>query len=140
MLKLKAYAKKKPFIISGLLVLLIVVFLLISFGYKNNSASITELTSPQSGPMSNIDYQVEAQSAVKDYKLFLEGEVSINTIMNRKEHLLSLKISREYQDLHLNLVMVADYLQAASKGQAQEKDHARNVLSELYKKYSWLNT
>lgn len=137
-MKLKTHAKKLVIILSGLLVLgcIVVIFTV------NNKSNITK--SPVSsfttaGPLSQIEYQVEAKKAVTEYELFLKGQIPITTITTRKQELLDLTISKEFQGLHLQLVTIADALLALNEGQTQEKNHAEQLLLELYSQYPWLN-
>lgn len=134
-----SFVKKSPIIISGVLAFLVLVaIVMLSLISKNGQRSIiSDQTSDNSGPMSNESYQIEAQTAVQAYELYIEGEKSLEEVMLLKEHLLTLKISREYQDLHLKLVMIADELQINTIDYLK-KDKLEASLSDLYLEYPWL--
>lgn len=138
MLKPKVYAKKSIFIFSGALALLLLTTLIVIGILQNSSPKPTTTSSTQSRPLNTEAYQTEAKMTVVDYESYLAGRDSIEMISKRKEHLLSLKISREWKSLHLDLVLIADSLQALSEGQTQEKDHVNQLLAELYNTYPWL--
>ncbi len=76
------------------------------------------------------DYNAEAKAAVSDYQDFLKGEKSEADIKNRRDYLLSLKISKENQALHLSLVMIADNL-LASRNDLNEKNRVQRMLTTL---------
>ncbi len=111
--------------------------------FINNKTQITnqpifETTATE--PLSQTEYQTEARRAVADFELFLKDQTSALTITTRKEKLLELKISKDFQNLHLQLVTIADALLAYNEGQTQEKSHAEELLKEIYSQYPWLNS
>lgn len=136
-MKLMKHAKKLFTISVGVLAvgLIVLVFLV-----NNKTEKVANLTVPitNNGPLSALDYQSEAKKAVADYELFLQDQIPVETISDRKQYLLEIKISKEFQGLHLQLVTIADSLLAFNEGQVEKKDQARQLLSEIYSQYSWL--
>jgi len=130
-------AKKLVAICTGILAvaLIVVVFLV-----NNKTEKFVNSTVPinSNGPLSETVYKSEAKQAVTDYELFLQDKTPIATISDRKQHLLELKILKEYQGLHLQLVTIADSLLAFNEGQLEEKNQAKQLLLEVYSQYSWL--
>ncbi len=131
------HAKKLLTISVGVLAvgLIVIIFLVNS---KTEKVINPPVAISSKGPISALDYQSEAKQAVEDYELFLQEQISIDIISDRKQHLLELKISKEFQGLHLQLVTIADSLLAFNEGQIEEKNQAKQVLSEIYSQHSWL--
>lgn len=136
-MKLMKHVKKFLTTLVGVLAVgLIVIIFLVS--NKTEEVTNPTIAIPSNGPISALEYQSEAKQAMTDYELFLQDQISIDVISDRKQHLLELKISKEFQGLHLQLVTIADSLLAFNKGQVEEKNQATKLLSELYSQYSWL--
>jgi hypothetical protein len=76
------------------------------------------------------EYNPEAKAAISDYQDFLNGEKSEADIKKRRDYLLSLKISKENQALHLSLVMMADDL-LASGNDLNAKNRIQRMLTTL---------
>lgn len=119
-MKLMKHVKKLLTILVGILAVgLIVIIFLVS--NKTEEVTNPTIAIPSNGPISALDYQSEAKQAVADYELFLQAQTSKATITTRKQHLLDLKISKEFQNLHVQLVTMADTLLGLNEGQTQEK-------------------
>ena len=131
------HAKKLLTISVGILVVGLII-ILFSVNNKTEKVINSTVAIPSNGPLSASDYQSEAKKAMVEYELFLEDQIPIGVISERKEHLLELKISKEFQELHLQLVTVADSLLAFNEGQIEGKNQAKQVLSEIYSQHSWL--
>ena len=131
------HVKKLLTILVGILAVGLVVIIFI---VSNKTEEVTNPTIaiPSNGPISALDYQSEAKQAVADYELFLQAQTSKATIATRKQHLLDLKISKEFQNLHVQLVTMADTLLGLNEGQTQEKNLADQQLREIYSQYPWL--
>jgi hypothetical protein len=134
-----SFVKKSPIIFSGVVAFLAIIIIVgVSILSRNNKQAEEYLQSPNSsGPLSSENYQAEARDTVQLYELFLKGEKSFEEITIKKDHLLSVKVSREYQDLHLRLVMLADSLQTDHNDKSPSST-PENVLSALYLEYPWL--
>lgn len=131
------HVKKLLTILVGILAVgLIVIIFLVS--NKTEEVTNPTIAIPSNGPISALDYQSEAKQAVADYELFLQAQTSKATITTRKQHLLDLKISKEFQNLHVQLVTMADTLLSLNEGQTQEKNLADQQLREIYSQYPWL--
>lgn len=131
------HVKKLLTILVGILAVgLIVIIFLVS--NKTEEVTNPTIAIPSNGPISALDYQSEAKQAVADYELFLQAQTSKATIATRKQHLLDLKISKEFQNLHVQLVTMADTLLGLNEGQTQEKNLADQQLREIYSQYPWL--
>jgi hypothetical protein len=136
-MKLMKHVKKLLTILVGILAVgLIVIIFLVS--NKTEEVTNPTIAIPSNGPISALDYQSEAKQAVADYELFLQAQTSKATITTRKQHLLDLKISKEFQNLHVQLVTMADTLLSLNEGQTQEKNLADQQLREIYSQYPWL--
>lgn len=131
------HAKKLLTISVGILVVGLII-ILFSVNNKTEKFINSTVTIPSIGPISVSDYQSEAKKAIVEYELFLKDQLPIGVISDRKQHLLELKISKEFQSLHLQLVTVADSLLAFNEGQIEGKNQAKQVLSEIYSQHSWL--
>lgn len=131
------HAKKLLTISVGILTVgLIVIMFLVS--NKTEKVTNPTIVIPSKGPISALDYQSEAKEAVADYELFLQNQVSKAIITTRKQHLLDLKISKEFQNLHVQLVTMADTLLGLNEGKTQEKNLVDQQLNEMYSQYPWL--
>lgn len=136
-MKLMKHVKKLLTILVGILAVgLIVIIFLVS--NKTEEVTNPTIAIPSNGPISALGYQSEAKQAVADYELFLQAQTSKATITTRKQHLLDLKISKEFQNLHVQLVTMADTLLGLNEGQTQEKNLADQQLREIYSQYPWL--
>lgn len=138
-MKLMKHVKKLLTISVSILAVGLVVII---FQVNNKTEKITNPTIvlPSNGPISALDYQAEAKQAVADYELFLQTQTSKIIITTRKQRLLDLKISKEFQNLHVQLVTMADALLALTEGQTQEKNLVEQQLKEIYSQYPWLKS
>ncbi|HRH32666.1 MAG TPA: hypothetical protein PK720_00755 [bacterium] len=121
-------AKYSILLISGLLAAMVIVPLVLVVNHQVSQSVKPENKVENRGITS--DYNAEAKAAVSDYQDFLKGEKSEADIKNRRDYLLSLKISKENQALHLSLVMIADNL-LASRNDLNEKNRVQRMLTTL---------
>jgi hypothetical protein len=121
-------AKYSILLISGLLAAMVIVPLVLVVNHQVSQSVKPENKVENRGITS--DYNTEAKAAVSDYQDFLKGEKSEADIKNRRDYLLSLKISKENQALHLSLVMIADNL-LASRNDLNEKNRVQRMLTTL---------
>ena len=138
MTRSKAFVKKPILIICIGLAALTCIIVVFVYSEKNKPDQTVELKTEIAKPLTEKAYQTEAQLAVRDYELFLKNETMISTIENRKQHLLDVIISKQFQDVHLQLVMIADSLLAFNQGNNQEEDNAEQSLTKIYSQYPWL--
>lgn len=134
MLKIKHFLRRRannwPVIIGLIILALGLIFVL---WYHRVFSSKTPTIIPEETPVVSIteDYASEAQAALTDYQLFLRSEKSIADIKLQRDHLLSLTITRQYQSLHLSLVMIADALIAGEEGESAERSRAEALLTQV---------
>lgn len=134
MFKIKRYlnrhGKNTPVIIGSIIFLLGLGFIVWQKDFFNHQSTSEKNNSALTASISQ-DYPSEAKAAMLDYQLFLEGDKNIEDIKNRREQLLSLTISREFQSLHLSLVMIADALIAGEEGDEAEQQRALEMISTI---------
>lgn len=134
MSKLKRYLHRharKILIIFGLVIpLLGVGFVVIEKDlFVSKPAPVIEEKLP---PVSiTEDYPAEAKAAMADFQLFVQKQKTTEDLNERRTRLLSLTITKQYQNLHLSLVMIADALLAGEEGQAAERDHALEMINQV---------
>lgn len=138
MSKLKRYLHrhaKRILIVFGLVILLLgIIFVVIEKDLFVPKATPTE---EEALPPVSIteDYPAEAKAAMTDFQLFLEKQKTAEEITQRRERLLSLTITKEYQHVHLSLVMIADALLAGEEGQAAEREHALEMINQVLQEH-----
>ena len=130
------FAKYFRLLISGLVAAMVIVALVLIAQYRVSEPLKQENKEEVKGI--STDYTKEAKIAVSEYQDFLNGEKSETDIKNRRDHLLSLKVSKENQALHLALVMMADDL--LSNGNNKDtKNRGRVLLTKLITDYPSLS-
>ncbi len=116
----------------------VIIIGLVLFATSKKPAQPNETPTNSETPVEvTKDYNKEAQLALDDYEMFLEGDKNKTDIENRRSVLLALKITKEYQDLHLALVRIADTL-INSTGDSAANNKARLMISEVLAKNSLL--
>lgn len=134
MLKIKRFLRRRannwPVIIGFIILALGLIFVL---WYHRVFTSDSVTPTPEETPIVTIteDYPAEVKAALADYQLFLRSEKSVADIKTQRDHLLSLTITRQYQSLHLSLVMIADALVAGEEGESAERVRAEEMLTQV---------
>lgn len=121
-------AKYSILLISGLLAAMVMVPLVLVVNHQVSQSVKPGNKVENRGIIS--EYNPEAKAAISDYQDFLKGEKSEADIKKRRDYLLSLKISKENQALHLSLVMIADDL-LASGNDLNAKNRIQRMLTTL---------
>lgn len=143
MSKIKRYlhrhAKNIPVIFGCIVLLFGVGFIL---HYKKVFKTMVPNQAAESLPQVSVtvDYLVEAKAAMTDFELFLQGKKTGAELTQRRDQLLSLTITKDYQSLHLSLVMIADALIATDEGNQGEKERALELLEKVLQEHPELKS
>ncbi len=138
---LRHHARTIPIIFGCLVLLGGLGFLLhIKQVFKPKPTS-TENRAESLPPVSiSENYTTEAKAALTDFELFLQHKNNRADIIKRRDQLLSLTITKDYQSLHLSLVMIADALIAADEGNQGEKERALEILEKVWQEHPELKS
>ncbi len=136
---LRRHAKNIPVIFGCIVLLFGVGFILHS---KKVFKPIADNQVTENMPKVSItaDYITEAKAAIADFDLFLQGKKTGVELTQRRDQLLSLTITKDYQSLHLSLVMIADALIAADEGNQGEKERALELLEKVLQEHPELKS
>lgn len=127
------------FFSASLFVLLLVLVLYVFPSDRIKQTKTGDIDSRQ------IEIEEQYKESIKHIFPELEDMNDANSLDNGKLQdikgdLLDLKVTKEYKELHVNMIMAVDgYINFLDTGDKNQADNSRKIVMEIKRSNSWLN-
>lgn len=138
---MKKLAKTKYLYLSIIFLLIVVVLIsLFIFFRRSNSIQINQTNTSKTDTSRELTFDADdyKNSARELFARLLPANPRVAAEI--KQELLSMKVSKDFKDVHFSLVMASVSLEDYSlSGNEDSLAKAQSILSKLQEDYSWLN-
>ncbi|PJA45482.1 hypothetical protein CO174_02950 [Candidatus Uhrbacteria bacterium CG_4_9_14_3_um_filter_50_9] len=125
-----------------LLTLGLILFMFYAFTYKTEPAAysiVTEVTEPVDAEAYRTDLAYAVVTFEDEYARASDDLSRLVAAENAVSTLLDMRVPTEYKDLHLELAITLNQLQAALRSTDRNADESLAALEQLKTLYPWLN-